>query len=748
MMGMVCLMLKRLKRLFIYTEPEHKSEEFRFPEDPSESSKWGQFAGYEKKSRDEEKNNTNNDEEQAVSNIINTIKKSSQSFDYKEYQANQTNVYNKLSSILKTSQESSSYGENQSEKNDKNNKQENSDNYKSEPEDENSSIRILRPKRIEELVKNKNINKDSKIKRADEDGREHKNSVNIENNKKETENIRTIDITSDFKICESNEDNKDAKNSKNNKEDSNTGEKKNGGDAKNETDKNKKGIKLKYVSKSLDENIGFLESFYNIPVNKDLIIKKFNIAKRIPACLVYVDGMIDKLIVTQFALPQLMDEHAFRHYDFECDCPLDYIEKNVLTIHQMCRMNSYEEINPQIVSGLAVLFIDGCDECLVMESRGFERRGIAPPATETVINGPQEGFTETLRTNITQVRRIVKSENLITEFEFISKKNNFLCAIMYMEGIANPRIVEEVKRRVKNLDVDYISGSGMLEQLIEDKPYMIFPQIVSTERPDRAASFLMEGKVIIICEGTPFALAMPIVFFDLFHTSEESNLRWQYATFLRIIRLMGLLLATFLPGMYTALILFHQEMIPTSLLSSIVATRVNVPFPTLVEILLMEFSFELIREGGIRVPGVTGNTLGIIGALILGQAAVEAGLVSPILIIIVAVSGLGNFSIPNYSLSLAIRIIRISFIIFGQIAGFFGISVAFTILCAFALSMKSFGVPFFSPVAPATRSNADKVVRAPYYEHVWRPDWLNTQDERRMGDKARGWKPDIGGAQR
>ena len=579
--------------------------------------------------------------------------------------------------------------------------------------------RILKAKNIEELVKSKDT-KDKKKKSGE--GKEQK---------KVQENKQTSDISSDFKTCEN--DKTDAR----------------GKTSDKENNANKGNVELKNVSTSLDENIQYLENLYNLPTNKDLIIRKFNIAKRIPACIVYIDGMIDKLIVIQFALPQLMDEHSFRHYDFKCECPLDYIEKNVLTIHQMVRMKSYDEINPQIVSGLAVLFVDGCDECLVMESRGFERRGINPPVVEQVINGPQEGFTETLRTNVTQVRRIVKSENLVTEFEFISKKNNFLCAIMYMEGIANRKVVDEVKRRIKSLDVDYISGSGMLEQLIEDKPYMVFPQIVSTERPDRAASFLMDGKVVIICEGTPFALAMPIVFFDLFHTSEESNLRWQYGTFLRIVRLIGLLLAAFLPGMYTALILFHQEMIPTSLLSSIVASRVNVPFPTFLEILLMEFSFELIREGGIRVPGVTGNTLGIIGALILGQAAVEAGLVSPILIIIVAVSGLGSFAIPNYSLSLGIRIVRISFIVFGQIAGFYGISVAFTILLAFALNLKSFGVPFFAPVAPSTRSNMDKIIRGPVYDQVKRPDYLNTQDELRVGTKPRGWLAEVkGGASR
>ena len=424
---------------------------------------------------------------------------------------------------------------------------------------------------------------------------------------------------------------------------------------------------------------------------------------------------------------------------FEEGCPIDFLEKNILSIHQVVRMNNYKEIVPQILSGLTVVFIDGCDECLVMESRGYEKRDISVPSTETVVNGAQEGFTENLRTNITLIRRIVKNEALVTEFKIISKTNNILAALLYMEDITNKKVVEEIKRRVDSLNIDYISGSGMLEQLIEDKSFSLFPQVISTERPDRVASFLMDGKAALVCEGTPFALAMPITFFDLFHTSEDSNLRWQYGTFLRIVRLIGTLIALLLPGLWTALILFHQEMIPTSLLASIVISRVPVPFPFIIEFILMELSFELIREGGIRVPGITGNTLGIIGALILGQSAVSAGLVSPSLIIIVAVTGLGSFTIPNYSLALAVRIARFILIGFGAIAGLYGLSVGFTIFCALALGMKSFGVPFFTSIAPETKSNRDKIVRGPLYNQDQRPDYLNTQNEERMGDNPRGW---------
>jgi len=717
---MVGSMLKKLKKLFIYESPTNQEREFRFPENPRESATWDLYRG---KQENLEKflDDSGSVEDQDINDDNNSKNEEKESKQNKKDDRSNNDSENNRNAKEKDSEN----GNEKQESDDKNtgDKSDNQDNEGQDSESEDGE---------------QENNEDDSEKSDSEDGSEGEIEVNTPR-----VIIKTLRSHKPITVEEMIKETMRKKRGKlkNSKDE-------NGDNGKSQNDgKNEDAPKLKNVSFSLKENIEYLENLYKLPANKDLIIRKFNIARKIPACLVCVDGMIDKHIIIQFALPELMDEANFKDYDPGREYILDYIERNVLTIDQIVRMRSYDDINPQIVSGLTALFIEGCDECIIMESRGYEKRSVSHPVTETVISGPQEGFTEALRTNITLVRRIVKSENLVTEFEFLSKRNNFQCAILYMDGITNPRLVDEVKRRLKDLEIDYISGSGMLEQLIEDKTNAPFQQIITTERPDRVASFLMEGKVVIICEGTPFALAMPITFFDLFHTSEDSNLRWQYGSFLRIIRLLGFLLATFLPGMYTALILFHQEMIPTPLLASIVASRSPVPFPTVLEILLMEFSFELIREGGIRVPGVTGNTLGIIGALILGQAAVQAGLVSPVLIIVVAVSGLGNFTVPSYSMSLTIRIIRIALILFGAMGGFYGISAAFTILMAFTLNMKSFGVPFFAPIAPFTRSNKDKIIRGPICEQTYRTDFLNTMDKKRMATEPRGWMRGNGGAE-
>lgn len=249
----------------------------------------------------------------------------------------------------------------------------------------------------------------------------------------------------------------------------------------------------------------------------------------------------------------------------------------------------------------------------------------------------------------------------------------------------------------------------------------------------------MEGQVVIIAEGSPFSIAVPVTFFRLFHTSEDTFVRWPAANFLRFIRLFGLFCATFLPGFYVALTLYHVEMLPTELLLSIARAKELVPFPTILEVLMMEVSFELIREGGIRVPSVIGQTLGIVGALILGQAAVAAGLVSPLLVIVVSITGLGSFAIPNYTLALSIRIERFLFIIAGAVLGFYGISLMAVMLAFFACSMKSFGVPYFAPVAPKTKVNPDVVTRHPIWSQKKRPDELNTPNRKRQGNNPKLW---------
>ncbi|MGE5678929.1 MAG: spore germination protein, partial [Pseudomonadota bacterium] len=491
------------------------------------------------------------------------------------------------------------------------------------------------------------------------------------------------------------------------------------------------------ILQELEANIERMSSEFHMPVNTDIIIRRFKISRSINACILFIDGMVDKKTINDFILKPLMLSEILS--DLKDNCLTDHIADDIITVTHIIREKEYSKVIGHVLSGYTAIFIDGCEECLVVENQGFEKRNVDKPITENVIRGSQEGFNESLRTNITLLRKIVRNKNLVTEIIHIDKTANTNCALLYIDGIANQTVIKEVKRRLAGLNTAYISGSGMLEGLISDHTLMPFPQIMTTERPDRAASYIMDGKVILIVDGIPFVSSIPTSFFETIQSPEDFSLKWQFASFLRYIRMTALYITLLLPGLYVAITTYHQEMIPTELLNSIVKSRENVPFPTIVEIILLETAFELIREGGIRTPGALGNTLGIVGALILGQAAVQAQLVSPVLIIVVAITGISGFAIPSYSMSFTIRLLRFVFIFFAAIAGFWGISVAIVIVLGLACSLRSFGVPYLVPIAPKTKANVDVISLFPPYKQKLRPDYINSPNKYESGKTTEEW---------
>lgn len=492
------------------------------------------------------------------------------------------------------------------------------------------------------------------------------------------------------------------------------------------------------IKKDITSNIDIIKKEFNYPTNKDIVVREFVINDNIRAFLVYMEGMVDRHTINNFILgPILRENDKFK--DSKGSCQLDLLMESVVETHQVKKINKISEIITGILVGDTGVYLDGCDYFVFCETKGFEKRNVSTPQIEAVIRGSQEAFNENLRTNITLIRKIIKDKDLTTEFLTVGDKNRMNVAIVYINGTINVALVNEVKRRLKGIKTDYIGNTGMLEQMIEDSPFAIIPTILATERPDRAASHIMEGKLAILVDGSPFAIVAPVTITSLFHTPEDSSVRWQYGTVLRLIRIFAIFVAMMLPGLYVALTTFHTEMIPTDLLIAIAKARENVPFPTIVEIVLMEISFELIREAGIRIPGIVGNTIGIIGALILGQAAVQANLVSPVMIIIIAFTGLGNFAIPDFSLAFGVRILRVIFIISGAILGFYGISLAMVAVGYMMVNLKTFGVPFFSTQAPRTRRSHDVLLHWPIWMQEFRPDNVNPANVRRQPDISRKW---------
>ncbi|NLJ41500.1 MAG: spore germination protein [Clostridiales bacterium] len=492
------------------------------------------------------------------------------------------------------------------------------------------------------------------------------------------------------------------------------------------------------VNKNLSKNLQRMQQDFNMPENADIVIRNIKAGASTDAFILYVDGMVDKVTINESILSPLMQTDQGTESNKEPSA--DHILESVLSVNDIQKSTSYTEIIQKVLEGVTALFVDGLDICFLIETQGFEKRNVEQPVTERTIFGPHEAFSESLATNITLIRRIIKNKDLITETLPIGRSNNLKCAIMYMKGIVNPGLVQETKRRIQSIDTDYILGGGELNQYIEDHNLSLLPQILSTERPDRTAPLIMDGRVAILYESSPNASIVPTNFFELIYSPDDFFIRWQYGTFVRAIRYMALMLSLFLPGIYLAITQYHAEAIPTELILAIEKSRENVPFGVIFEILLMEVSFELIREAGVRVPEMVGQTLGIVGALILGQSAVAANLVSPILVIIVAITGLGNFAMPNHHLAIGVRVLRFLFILLGALMGFYGITFGIIIVAGFAVHMKSFGVPFFVPIAPKTQSNLETFIRLPLWISTIRTDSINTLNRRSAGRIVRRWK--------
>lgn len=486
-----------------------------------------------------------------------------------------------------------------------------------------------------------------------------------------------------------------------------------------------------------------LHKVFHLPVNKDIVIREFTVGteKTWRGIAVFVDGLADKTIINNFILQPLMFLTHIKNED--PSSRIEVIANTLLPGNQISILGKWSEVVPAILTGSTAVFFEHCHEAVIVETKGWEHRTVGLAQTENVVRGPHDAFTESLRANTGLIRAQFRSEHLVTEMFSIGKLARTDVAVMYVDGLTNPEIVKEVKKRIKGIEVDFLSDSGLLEQFIEDKSNMLIPQVLSTERPDRIANMLSEGHVAIFVGNSPFALAVPVVLWTLVHTPEDAYLRFPFGTFLRCLRWIALTVALLLPAFYVAITNYHAEMIPTDLMLAIAGSREQVPFPVVVEILLMEFAIELIREAGIRIPSVIGPTIGIVGALIIGQAAVQAGIVSPLLVIVVATTALAAFTIPNYNLNLAVRLGRFIFLFGAAILGFYGMAI---LMCMYIVRLsvqKSFGVPLLAPVAPSMDTSPDVLIRGKVYQMNERPSYLQTLRQWRQSPITRPWSSDT-----
>lgn len=394
----------------------------------------------------------------------------------------------------------------------------------------------------------------------------------------------------------------------------------------------------------------------------------------------------------------------------------------------------FPDICQAIVSGDVVLLMSGSPSALRIPLKKYEMRAISEPQNEKIVSGPRDGFTEALWTNVGLLRERIKNTNLRVESITLGTRTSVELVVVYIEGLASQQIVDEIRSRIKRINVDRLESVGALNEFIADDPWTLFPTYLTTERPDRLSSGLLDGRVGIILDGTPGVMILPVVFWDFLKSQDDYIENFYFVSLIRIIRLISHFLTLFLSAAYIAVTTIHLEMLPQSLALIIAGTRGSTPLPTAFEILLMEIVVEILREAGMRMPGVFGQTLSIVGALVMGDAAVTAGLLEPIVVVVVALSTMASFAVPGYKAAVAIRLVRFPLIILSAFLGLYGLFLGAMFFLAILVSMRSVGVPYFAPVAPLMTSDMqDFFVRVPWWRLSHRPKFIRAVDKIRSG---------------
>ena len=466
----------------------------------------------------------------------------------------------------------------------------------------------------------------------------------------------------------------------------------------------------KLVPKRLEDVKTYFETEFNARINGDIVLRSFTLKGGTPALVAFLNGMADGKAVNDFILRPLMGKRTSAGTR-SGGAKIEAVLKSCLEMAEARQERDISRAADAVTDGMTALFIEGESSCIVLDTHGFEKRGIGQAENETVVLGPKESFTESLNTNITLIRRIIRSRDLIAETRPAGGMNNTRLALVYLSGTANPKLVAEIRKRLDNAKLRHIASSGTVDQLISDRRLLPVPQTLSTERPDRAAAHIMQGCVCLAAEGSPLVLIMPVTLFSLMNSPEDVYLMRPLGTLLRLIRYSGALISVMLPGYFLAMAMYHQGGLTAEVLSTVISSRKMVFEPIAIEMILLLLVFQLIREAGLRVPGIIGQAIGIIGGLIMGQAAVAANLASSVVLIIVALSGLGNFCIPDYSLQLSAAYFRMTVVLAAWIGGLLGIVAATMAVSALLVGQKSFGVPFLAPFTPKASSFRPAVIR-------------------------------------
>ncbi|MDQ0337902.1 spore germination protein [Caldalkalibacillus uzonensis] len=485
------------------------------------------------------------------------------------------------------------------------------------------------------------------------------------------------------------------------------------------------------LSTDLKQTVASIENI--VGESSDVSKRDIYIAKTISATLFFIDGLTDEDCIEEDVIKPLIQLSPSEAQKIQHSQNLKSSLQEVLTLSSVKVLDSFDQAILPFLGGESILVIDGVKRLIVLGTKAFNERAIEEPESEVVVRGPRDGFNETLRTNISLIRRRLRDPNLVIQTGQLGRRSKRDFALLYIKGIANHDLIEEVRYRVACADIDDIAESGTLEQLIEDNVLSPFPQVQQTERPDKATAALTNGQVVILVDGTPYVLMLPVTFHQLLKSPEDYYERWQIGSVIRLLRYGAAFIALFLPSLYVAMVSYHQGMIPTPLALSIAGSREGVPFPAFVEALLMEFSLELLREAGVRLPSPIGQTIGIVGGLVIGDAAVRAGIVSPIMVIVVALTAIASFSIPAYNVGITFRLLRFVLMVAAATMGLYGIIIVYILINIHLVGLRSFGSYYLSPFAPYRFLDwLDLILRAPVPLMRLRTDEPRTLDNKRQ----------------
>ena len=496
------------------------------------------------------------------------------------------------------------------------------------------------------------------------------------------------------------------------------------------------------LQKKLEQNIALIREYHGNSLG--LQVRKIKIgSQNSSAALVFIEGMVDTasmdVLLNALLRNSLRDTLPGGGYSL-----LSYLNEKIIPFPEVTEVKDLDALFDQVLMGSTALLLEGTATALAIDTAGWKTRDIEESDAEISIRGPRESFNESIHDNLSLIRRRLRVPQLWVEGFRLGSLSRTQVAVVYIKGLAGEEMLEEVRTRLQQIDTDSIIESGQVEEFIEDTPFTFLPLFLRTERPDRVTASLAEGQVAIFTDGSPFALLAPVTLFNMLQAPEDSFEKVFIGTFLRFLRLAAITISTFLPGLFVAVLNFHPEILPTTLFLRIASAREGIPFPLVFELAIMEFVFEILREAGVRLPAAIGPAISIVGALVLGDAAIQAGIVSPPVVIVVALTAIASFAVPNFALGISGRLLRFLFVILGAVFGLFGLQIGIFILLVHLCALRSLGIPYMAPVAPFIWNDMkDNILRFWKWGQVTRPRLTGFQEPVRQSPRQaqRYYKP-------